>query len=131
MRIRHKVNVTISDDADGRDKLLALDDALSEVVLDGYEEHNAGKTRLAASDAFVVPFGGVGDARGLFLKSTGDCDVSINGGAALPVRRGVQMAGGARASSTKLFFEGTLVSVTVSAVEEMYLTYVVWGDAVA
>lgn len=130
MRVKHKVNVTITDDAEGKDKLLSLDDTAAEVALDGYEEHSSGKAKLAIGASFSVPFGSVGDARGFFLKSTGDCDVSINGGAALQVRRGL-VSSGTRAASTKLFFEGTLLSVTVTAVEALSLTHAVWGDPVA
>lgn len=130
MRIRHKVNVVISDDADGKDKLLALDDVNSEVVLDGYQEHNAGKAKLAAAAVFAVPFGSVADARGVFLKSTGDFDVSVNGGTALPVRRGVTPSGATKASVTKFFFEGMVTSVTVTAVDDLGLTFAVWGDPI-
>lgn len=129
MRVRHKVVVTIDEASDGKNMLLAPDDVAAEIILDGPEEASVVRATLAAAGVLSVPFGSVGDARGVFLKATGDFDVSINGGAALPVRRGISAAaGGTKAATTKLFFEGLLTSVSITAVEALSLTAAVWGD---
>lgn len=128
MRVRHKVTVTIDEGSDGKNMLLAPDDVAAEVILDGPQEANVGRVALAAAAVFAVPFGSVGDARGVFLKSDGDFDVSVNGGPALQVRRGPSGAAGAKAAVTKFFFEGTLTSVQITAVETLKLTHAVWGD---
>lgn len=131
MRIRHKVNVIISEDTAGKDKLLFLDDALSEVVLDGPQEANVGKAEIAAEAAFAVPMGAVGDCRGVFLVMSAACTVTINDGDPLPVQLGVKAEeGGTLAANTKFFFEGlvTEVIVTAGADDDVTLKYAVWGD---
>lgn len=131
MRVRQKVNVTITDDLAGKDKLFALDDTLAEVILDGPQEMNAGRAVLAPDDVFTVPMGTVTDCRGVFLVMTADCSVAINGGAALACRLGVKAEeGGTEAAVSKFFFEGTVTSVvvTANADDDLVLKYAVWGD---
>lgn len=132
MRVRHKVTVTLDEGSDGKNMLLAPDDTAAEVILDGPQESSVVRTALAVAGTLAVPFGSVADARGVFIKSTGDFDVSLNGGAALQVRRGISAAtGGTKAATTKFFFEGTLTSVDITAVEACALTAAVWGDPAA
>jgi hypothetical protein len=135
MRIRHKVNVIVSDDTAGKDKLFGLDDALAEVVLDGMQEVTSGQVTIDAGDTFSIPFGNVGDARGCFLKVTGDCMLDVNAEGQLPVRRGVTGAGSSvtYADNARVFLECGLTSLEVevdAADAAITLTYVVWGDPV-
>jgi hypothetical protein len=128
MRVRHKVTVTIDEASDGKNMLLAPDDSAAEVILDGPQECSVQRVTLGVGVPFALPFGSVTDARGIFIKSTGDFNVSLNGGPALLVRRGIAGPTGTKALTAKLFFEGTLTSVQVTAVEILTLTAAVWGD---
>ncbi len=130
MRIRHKVTVTIDEGSDGKNMLLAPDDVGAEVILDGPGEANVGRVTLAAAAVFTVPAGSVASIQGLFIKSSGDFDLVLNGGTTLQVRRGVSASsGGTKAATTKLFFEGTVTSAVITAVDALQLTHAVWGDS--
>jgi hypothetical protein len=129
MRVRHKVLVSIDEGTDGKNMLLLPDDTAAEVILDGPQEASVTRAVLAASGMFSVPFGTVADARGVYLKASGDFTVSVNGGAALPVQRGVaSSSGGAKAATTKFFFEGLITAVDIVATEALTLTAAIWGD---
>jgi hypothetical protein len=122
------VNAVLSRDKDGKDKFLALDDELAQVVLDGFAEHSSGTAVLATGASVTVPFGALGDARGVLLRATGDFNLALNGGAPLSIRRGVSVPGGALAETSRVFLEALLTSVVVTAVTDLTLTYAVWGD---
>jgi len=129
MRIRHKVTAVLSEDAAGKYKLFAPDDALAEVVLDGMTEQSSGSTVVPALTTFAVPFAAITDARGLLLRGDGDFSLALNGGPALSVKRGVSGAGGAVAPSARVFLEAQLTSVEVTAGDtDLSLVYVLYGD---
>lgn len=129
MRVKHKANVVISNDKDGKDRLFGLDDTMSEAILDGFTEANTGTVALLNAGTFTIPFGGVGVVRGLFLKVTGgDLKVSLNGLDQITVMRGVTGANGGRAVNAKLLLEAALSSVEVEAVGAVSVIYAVWGD---
>jgi hypothetical protein len=130
VRIKAKCNVQIFEDANGENALLSGKDELAEVILDGPQEANVIKADLLALGVFSVPLGSVGTPTGLFLKSTGDFDLVLNGGTPLQVRREVRAAtGGAKAASAKFYFEGVLASATITALTDaITVTGALWGD---
>lgn len=130
LRLRHKATLILSEDKDGKNKLFAPDDTLAEVVLDGYTEQSSGNVGVLASGTFNVPFGGIADARGCFLRADNNFALTINGAAVpIQVKLGVAAAGGVLATSARVFLEAGLTSITVVAgASPIALAYVVWGD---
>lgn len=131
MRIRTKCNVRIFEDTAEKNGLLTGDDEAAEVILDGPQEANVIKADILAAGVFNVPLGSVGAPSGLFLKSTGDFDLVLNGGTPLQVRREQTKAGVAnKAAVVKFYFEGTLASATITALTaNITVTGATWGDS--
>ena len=127
MRIRHKINVQASLDTAGKDRLFALDDALAEVVLDGFTEVSSGTVTLAAAQVFTVPFAAIADVRGLFLRATNDFKLAVNGGPQVTFRRGLATVGGS-AASCRALLEAARSAAAVEATNPLTLVYCVWGD---
>jgi lipid-binding SYLF domain-containing protein len=129
MRMKHKVNVVVTEDVNGKNKLFAPDDALAEVTLDGFTEVSMGTVGLDANAAFNVPLGGISNVRGLYLKSSGDFALVLNGGAPVNITRGVATANGSKAASAKVFLEAALTSISLTnGALASSLSYLVWGD---
>ena len=132
MRIKHKSNLVVSVDTAGKDKLYAPDDALAEVVLDGFQEVASGTANLLAAAPLTLPMAGLTDARGVFIKASGDFSLVINGGAPLSVQRGHTAAAGVRATSARVFLECGVTSVVVTAgASAITVTWALWGDPLA
>lgn len=129
MRIKHKVNVQISEDTEGKNKLFCPDDDLSEVVLDGYETQWAGPFKVAGGTTEALSLGDVSAPKGCFLRVDNDCQVSLNGGAAIQLRKGSTLAG----STARLFLEADISSVQITAPggTDVRGVFCVWGDAVS
>lgn len=137
MRIKHKVNVRISEDAEGKNKLLAGDDVAAEVTIDGMKELSTGTLTVTAGEPFTVPMGGITDGRGFFLKASGDCTVTINGGPQLEMRLAAKEAASATtavfADECKAFLECAVDDLVVEVGDgdpDITLTYAVWGDPI-
>jgi len=129
MRVRHKVNVVVSEDKNGQNKLFAPDDALAEVIADGFTEVSSGTVSIPALGSFTIPLGGLADARGLFVKVTGDATLAINGAAPTVLKRGSTGAAGAVGATARVFMEAAVSSAVVAAgASAVTLTYVLWGD---
>jgi hypothetical protein len=134
MRAKVKANVTLTQDADGKDKLFSLDDALAELTLDGFQEMAAGTALLTNGVPFTLGFGQLvgSGAQGMFLKGNGDFAMVLNGGSAVQVKRGVVgPAGSNKAASARVLMEAAITSVVITPVADMLLTFVLWGDPVA
>jgi len=131
MRIRHTVNPKITEDADGKNVLLGLDDALSEAILDGFTSQTSDAKNLLSSDgAFTVPFGAVVTVgKGFFLRATGDFDLLINGAGPFQVRRGATGASAAVFAESKVFMECDVSALIVTPIADLRLIWAVWGDA--
>lgn len=129
MRIKHKVNVVVSDDTLGEDCLFGPADDKAEVTLDQFTEHESGKFSIAASGSATLSLGTVGTVGGLYIRALGDFDLTLNGTEELLIRKAPS------ALSTvpvKFFMEGTITSILVenpSATTALVGYYVVWGDA--
>lgn len=129
MRVKTKANVKVSADTDGKDVLFALDDTGAETILDGYQEVSSGTVQVAPSSTFDIPFGGVTDARGIFVKVTGSADLVLNGSPALSLTPG-QVSPLVVADSAKASIEALIssASVTNNGTAAITLTWALWGD---
>jgi len=129
MRIRHKVNVRIGDDANLKDLLFGPDDEMAEVVVDGYLRQASGIMALAAAATEAVSLGDVDAVKGVFLKFDQDVTVDINGLGAIQLRRHTTTTG----TYAKLFIEGdiTSLSVTNPGTTAARGIWCVWGDLAA
>lgn len=127
MRIKHKVNVKIADDADMKDLLFSFDDTLSEVIIDGYTKQASGKFKILATENENLPLGDVEAVKGVYLKVSRDCILKLNGGTEeIQLRR----AGALSTNIAKFFIEAdiTQINLTAPATEDLVGTYCVWGD---
>lgn len=125
MRIKHKVNVRIADDANMKDMLFGPDDELAEIVADGFLRQASGIIALDAAATESLSFGDVDAVKGLYLKIDQDVQVDINGLGNLQMRRHTTTTG----TYAKLFIEGDITSVSItnggSAARGLWC---VWGD---
>jgi hypothetical protein len=131
MRVTPKANVVIEDGTNNKNKLFAPDDELSLTVLDGLQECSSGQENMLTAAVFAVPFGGLTDVRGFFLESTGDFNLTINGGASIQVRRGVIGADGAVATSCRCLMEAQVTALEITAVSDSNVTWALWGKPLA
>lgn len=131
IRVKTKANLIASADKDGKDRLFGLDDGLSETVLDGFTEVVSGTAALALNGVHTVPLGSIADVRGVFLKVSGACAVSINGGLAIQLRPGIVGPSTVKAGSAKLLLEGLVSSVVLTAGEALTASWCCWGDPIA
>ena len=133
MRIRHKMNPVVTEDAEGRSVLFGLDDTTAEAVLDGFTRVSSGVTDVQDGVPFDVPLGDVSDARGFFLRMDGgaDFDLLINTFGPFNVRRGANGTGGAVFDNCKMLAEMLVSELEVTPVGDGRLTWCIWGDPVA
>jgi hypothetical protein len=132
MRVRHRVNVVVFEDKEGKNKLFAPDDALAEVILDGYTEVSSGTVVLPAAGPFTVPFASIAAVRGLYLRGNGDFTLALNGAPPFNVKRGSTGPAAAVGITAKVFLEAQVTSaVVVAGSAEMTLTYCAFGDPLA
>ena len=127
MRIRHKANVRITDDAAGKDVLFGPDDSLAEVVIDNMQRQASGLFNIAAAGTEALSLGDVTAVKGLYIKcKDGDMDVDINALGAIQVRRAVAGTG-----TCRLLIEGNITSVSITnpdGVNGINGVWCVWGD---
>lgn len=127
MRIKHKANVRISDDADMKDMLFGLDDTLAEVVIDAFTKQSSGKISVLAGETESVALGDITAVRGAFLKLSGDCQLKINGAAtAIQLRKPTTATG----TYCKFFIEAEITSLQIIAPvgADVSGIFCVWGD---
>lgn len=123
MRIRHTVDVHITSDGGTSSSLFGPDNLTSKALIDSMSSFTSGAQSIPASATENVAFADVADARGIYLRANGQCEISVNGGAPLTLRP-------ATASGTaKLFFEGELTSVSIenTGTSPLSCVYVIWG----
>ncbi len=128
MRVRHKINVRIFDDAEGDDGLFAPSDTLAEVVIDNMQKLNSGRFAIAASDDEDLPFGDVADVRFVFIKADNDFTLKFNGGSeGLAIKRADAVAG----TYAKFAAECDVTAVNItnpSATDVLTGVFAVYGD---
>ena len=131
MRVKTKANVTITNGTNNEDTLFGPDDTAAESVLDGFQESADGKATLAAAAVLSPDFSHVDDPKGVFVRSTGDFDLVINGVGPLPVRRGVASVttgNSVKATYARLLLEADVTSIQITAVEDSDILWAVWGN---
>lgn len=127
MRIKHKVNVRIADDADFKNFLFAPDDSLAEVVIDAYYRQVSGKFKIDLNTSEDLSLGDITAVKGIYIKVNKDCQVKLNGGTEIiQLRR----PGSTTSDYAKLFLEAdiTQVNITAPTTEDMEGFYCAWGD---
>jgi len=128
MRIKHKVNVRIADDASMKDLLFGPDDELAEVISDSYQRQASGIFSIAAAGSESISFGDVDAVKGVFIKVDADVNVNINALGDILLARHTTTTG----TYAKLFLEAGITSLVVgnpSAATARGL-WCVWGDVV-
>lgn len=128
MRVKHTVQLTVSEDTDQKQILFQRDATLAQVVIDNYERATSGLVSIAAAATENLPLGDVTNVKGLYLALSEEATVAINGSGDL-----IQMRKGGSASLAKLLIEAdiTEVAVTAPAAADLTGTFCVWGDPAA
>jgi hypothetical protein len=125
LRIKHKVNVRVFSDTALKNALFAPDDALSEKTIDTFVRHSSSTFTVAATLNENLPLGDITAVKGLYLEVYADCIVKLNGG----TEEFQLKAQGTTSPSAKLFFEGVITQVNVTAGAAALSGVVcVWGD---
>lgn len=126
MRLKHTVQVQLSQDQDMRRKLYSDDLAsVAQTDTSGFARQANSMLNIEPSGIENLTFGDVTLVRGLYLEVDKEAKVRLNGATdALQLR----IADGA--SVAKLFLECEITQVTVENPAEDTLSgvYVVWGD---
>ena len=138
MRVRHTVNVSISEDDDGKNVLFGLDETLAKGVLDGFAEMHSGAVNLTlAGGEYTIPLGGVSDVRGFYLRADNNFDLNLNGiTQSIIVTRGKAGYTGEATSNAdwtdaKVFMEALITEIQVTPAADLRLFWAVWGDPLA
>jgi hypothetical protein len=130
VRIKLKPSISISNDADGKYRLFAPDDAKIERLIDSYMKQTSGIAQVAAAGTEALSLGDVTQVKGLWLSASKDCQVKLNGSATpLQLRKPTVVSGDDRAA---LVIEADITAVEITAgAEAVDIIYVIWGDAAA
>lgn len=125
MRIRHTVDVHITADAGTTSNLFGPDAVYNKRVIDDMAQHFAGQQAIPGASTEVLSLGDLDDVRGLYLRASGDCLVTLNGGDPIALRRGSSEA----SATAKLFLEGEITSISVEneGTTALSCVYVIWG----
>jgi hypothetical protein len=132
MRIKHKVNVRIAEDADMNNLHFGPADTLSEVTIDAFVRTTSAKAVVAANTSEDLALGDISSIKGIYLFSDQPVVLKLNGGTE-ELQLQVPTTVGATATSpavAKFFMEGDInqVNVTAPADDAANITYAVWGD---
>ena len=129
MRIKHSVLLKIADDADMKDLLFSNDETLLQAIIDGYQRQASGKFFVTGGQTESIPLGDVSAVRGAYLKVNADCNLKINGGANIQLRKGSSTTG----TYAKFFIEAEITSLQIVAAALVDVTgvFCVWGDVSA
>lgn len=127
MRIKHKVNVRIADDADFKDFLFAPDDTLAEVIIDSYYRQSSGKFKIEMNTNEDISLGDITAVKGIYIRVNKDAQVTLNGGSEIiQLRR----SGTTSSDYAKLFLEADITAVNIAAptTEDLEGMFCAWGD---
>jgi hypothetical protein len=126
MRVKHTVQVQISQDADQKRKLYSDDATSAQTDTSGYTMQSNSLLSVEPSGLENLAFGDVTLVRGLYLEVDKEALVRVNG-AADPVQ--LRIADGA--TKAKLLVEAEITQVTVEnpSADVLSGVYVVWGLA--
>jgi hypothetical protein len=126
MRLRHKVIVKVSDDADMKDLLFATDEQLAEVIIDSWTKSLSGKVTVAMNTAENLCLGDIALVKGIYLKANKDVTIKLNGSADPIV---LKRSGTSTNHFAKLFLEAAITQVNIAApaTEDAAIVYCIWG----
>jgi len=129
MRLRHKVNVFVTDDAELECVLFGGDNADKELEqIDIFQRVVSGKFSIAGAGTEAIPLGDVDVPRGILIIADAAFDVIFNGGAET---LNFSPADTQTGRKTRCFMEATITAASVTnpnATVALTGTYVVWGD---
>ena len=129
MRVKSLVNVRIYEGTNERDVLFgpSVDDAV--VNMDTYNESHSGRFRVDASGTLSLGLGALQACRGMFIRATGDFDLTLNGGASpLQIRR---RTAATATEPVSFYFDGVVTSASIvnpSASTVLNGYFAMWGD---
>lgn len=126
MRLKHKVIVKVSDDADMKDLLFSTDEQLAEVIIDAWTKSLCGKVTVAMNTNENLSLGDIGSVKGIYLKADKDVVIKLNGSAdSLTLKR----SGTTTSHFAKLFLEAAITQVNIAApvTEDASILYCIWG----
>ena len=129
MRVKSLVNVRIYEGTNERDVLFgpSVDDAI--VNMDTYNESHSGRFRVDATGSLSLGLGALQACRGIFIRATGDFDLTLNGLASpLQIRR---RTAATATEQISFYFDGIVTSASITnpsptAVLNGY--FAMWGD---
>lgn len=129
IRLKHKINVRVAEDADMNNLLFAPKDDLAEVTIDAYEKAVSGVIKVSANTTESLSLGDVATPKGLYLRVDNDCNVNINGLGNIQLRRSSTATG----TTAKLAIEADISSVAITAPVGVDVrgVWCLWGDAAA
>jgi hypothetical protein len=129
MRLKHHVNVFITDDADGADVLFGNSDPATALQqIDAFKRYASGKLNIAASATENLPLGDVDAVKGVYVQLDGDFDVVFNGGSdTINFKKADTLTG----RVAKMFMEADFSAIAITnpdGATEINGRFVVWGD---
>lgn len=127
MRIKHNVNVFVSDDAAGEQVLFGQTDTTQVLqTIDNMQRVCSGKFSIAASGTENLPLGDVGTVRGIWIRADLDFDAVFNGGSDT-----ISFDAASASHKATCFMEATLTQVAItnpSSTAALTGSFCVWGD---
>ena len=135
IHIKTKVNVRAWEQVEEDDILYAPDDNLVEDVINNMGHIVSGRLTIADAATANLPLDGLTTVRGLIFRSDQDVTISINGGAAIPIKK---PSAGTTDNPTyaKFYMDGTIASLAITKPTSVptapatpaIIRYAVFGD---
>jgi hypothetical protein len=124
MRLKHTVQVQLTQDAAGKRKLYSDDATSATTDTQAWTAMASGSFSINPAATEPLAFGDVGLVRGVYLEMDQEGTVQVNGGTPLQLRKA------ADAPKAKLFLEAELTQIAVSNPSTSVLTgvFVLWGS---
>ena len=129
MRVKSLVNVRIYEGTNERDVLFgpSVDDAT--VNMDSYNESHSGRFRVDASGSLSLGLGALQACRGVFIRATGDFDLTLNGSATpMQIRR---RTGATASESVSVYLDCVVTSASITNTSSTTVLngyFAMWGD---
>lgn len=132
VRIKHKVNVRIWEEAEMNNALFAPDDKLAEITIDNMEIASSGVLNVENDSNMNVPLGDMTSVRGIFIKSDQNILITLNGGDQESLEKPSEGTDDAP-TYCHYFFEGVITSVNIEKADstpetDANVRFCVWGS---
>jgi len=131
VRITRVINFKVTEDAEGRDIMSALDITRNTRSSDAFLHKVSGRVTLLGAATHVVNLTGITAVRGFYVKGLdGNVNVVINGAAALQVQRASEAAG----VPCEIGGEAVITSLSIvnpAATAELNVYFLLYGDVAA